>query len=333
MHRGGRGIPMEALQECEPTATPHRLCSRPYDMPRWCCQRQSRGQPLLDDDQEAPRSHDERHCTDVACLLLFATTMACLGVVGLAAAELGDPAKIFFATDHLGRRCGIGALDRYPKIYYPQLAHDLLTQQERLTTPWQLELNGICIAACPAWDGEHDRLVPSSVADEGDASFHERWRRDVTDPTVVRRCRLASRQRRAGCFNQMLPTRTHPPSPRSLACSQSLLNRCVPVHEERHRQWTYCASPNCWDARQICATVLPPTHDVADGLWLLTEGSGANSLCARSLDVTFSETTQVPHSGPLLTSVAVRAAAGLELRSYYLLLAPSVRSPLGPVSA
>lgn len=89
--------------------------------------------------------------------------MVVLWLVGQVSFLLGDPSKAFFGTDHLGRRCGIGELVDVPKVYYPRLSQDLLQQQDKVATPWELELYGVCVPACPTEGPDGPR--PETVAD------------------------------------------------------------------------------------------------------------------------------------------------------------------------
>ena len=116
---------------------------------RPCCGLCPKGERLIDESQEGPRSHSERFCTDAICLLPLLLTIALLASIGQLALATGDPSSIRFGTDHLGRRCGAGPLVAAPKLFYPHLGSELLAQREMLATPWQLRLFGVCVAECP----------------------------------------------------------------------------------------------------------------------------------------------------------------------------------------
>lgn len=112
-----------------------------------CCP--TPGSRLLSDEQDGPRHSDERTCTDCLCCLLFVVAMGALWLVGRVAFIIGDPSKLYFGTDHLGRRCGVGELASTSKVYFPRLSSDLLDQQDKLSTPWRLDLYGVCVENCP----------------------------------------------------------------------------------------------------------------------------------------------------------------------------------------
>ena len=116
---------------------------------RCCCPRRRGAKRLLDEDQEGPRTSDERQCTDTCCLLLFVLAMAPFALIGAVALKLGDPRSLQFAEDHLGRRCGIGKLAHLPKTYYPMLGRDLASQADLVNQPWRLRLFGVCVESCP----------------------------------------------------------------------------------------------------------------------------------------------------------------------------------------
>ena len=114
-----------------------------------CCGLCPKGERLIDESQDGPRSHSERFCTDAICLLPLLLTMATLAAIGQLALATGDPDSLRFGTDHLGRRCGAGPLAAAPKLFYPHLGSELLAQRDLLATPWQLRLFGVCVAECP----------------------------------------------------------------------------------------------------------------------------------------------------------------------------------------
>ena len=119
-----------------------------------CCGLCPKGERLIDESQDGPRSFSERFCTDTLCLVPFFMTVLLVAIIGQVAITTGDPTSIRFGTDHTGRRCGVGELEARPKIYFPKLGTELLAQRELLATPWRLHLFGVCVRECPERDAQ-----------------------------------------------------------------------------------------------------------------------------------------------------------------------------------
>jgi len=141
-----------------------------------CCGLCPKGERLIDESQDGPRSFSERFCTDTLCLVPFFLTVLLVAIIGQIAITTGDPTSIRFGTDHTGRRCGVGEFENLPKIYFPKLGTELVAQRELLATPWRLHLFGVCVRECPERDAQ--------VYDVGGGSF------SVALPTtsVLNRC-------------------------------------------------------------------------------------------------------------------------------------------------
>jgi hypothetical protein len=96
-----------------------------------CCGLCPKGERLIDESQDGPRSFSERFCTDTLCLVPFFLTVLLVAIIGQIAITTGDPTSIRFGTDHTGRRCGVGEFENLPKIYFPKLGTELVAQRER----------------------------------------------------------------------------------------------------------------------------------------------------------------------------------------------------------
>lgn len=96
---------------------------------------------------------EERKCTDLFCLIVFAIFwlgMIIIGAVGLAS---GEPKRLIYGTDYQGNACGV---DGRPKlIVYPRTNEDLLMNMQGGQTdftqlnPFDFKFYGICVDACP----------------------------------------------------------------------------------------------------------------------------------------------------------------------------------------
>ena len=238
-------------------------------MPR-CCGQGSRR--LLDDDLDSARRVDARGCTDCCCLLLLGLSVSLLALVAHVAEQIGDPSLIFFGTDHLGRQCGKAPLEIAPKLYFPRLSADLLEQRDKLSTPWALELYGVCVPDCPTRRGTSTEASPAYVSDLALGYRGQRW--PVGEGT------------------------------------SDILNRCVPIEREpQSTTATYCAHPRCWEVQgAVCANEVPG-HE-RQGLWRMGEGGADATYCVRELAITYTEASRVPNTHGLVSALA-RAAGGL----------------------
>ena len=224
-----------------------------------CCR--PRRHHLLEDDQDGPRGHDQRECTDLIFCMVFTVAMALLALAGCVGRAIGEPTRIFFGTDHHGQRCGVGELADKPRIYFPRLSQDLLHHQALLSTsPWALEsvLYGVCVRTCPS-RGPNGNAEPSSIADPGG----ERSRWNVGEGTV------------------------------------DILNRCMPTQTQHTSSAVYCSMPTCRAAHEACVEL--PGHEKHEGLWRVEPGAASASKCARELDVTVREVSHTTNvDGPAI---------------------------------
>ena len=113
-----------------------------------CC----KGSDSLD-DLSSGRS---RACTDIFCLLLFIATMGSLVALSIVAMQrepdlLND---LVYPKDSYGNNCGRPntAVSGMPKVFYPNLDADILSQLAIVTTGqwWRFTPTRMCTAACPA---------------------------------------------------------------------------------------------------------------------------------------------------------------------------------------
>ena len=95
---------------------------------------------------------ERRHCTDFFCLLFFLG--CCAGVVGITAwgASTGDTNALFYDSDYLGNRCGVGDFSTRKKAFYPRLGQDLASQPTIVASGawYNLNLYALCIESCQA---------------------------------------------------------------------------------------------------------------------------------------------------------------------------------------
>ena len=71
---------------------------------------------------------EDRHCTDVCCLLLFVVMWIGLLSIGIFSFFNGDLASIEYGSDYMGNRCGMGNFSDRPVVWYPRFARDVAEQ-------------------------------------------------------------------------------------------------------------------------------------------------------------------------------------------------------------
>ena len=222
-----------------------------------CCLR-LKSQRLLDDDQEGPRTFEERSCTDVLCLLLFGAAMALLALVGSVSVRLGDITRIQFGKDHLGRRCGVGELSNLSMIFYHDLGGDLWRQRELVSRPWLLKLDGICAERCPQ-RGE-------VISDVGVASAGAMRGVKVYESTVP-------------ILNRCVPTDEVHQTEQAYCVAP----RCAEINAQYQESQVECTSP--------------PGHEGDDdynGSWIMRSTQDSER-CRRELTLTTNERFSVPN--------------------------------------
>ena len=92
----------------------------------------------------------QRGCTDIICLIFFIAFLGGMGFIVYLSVTAGDPYAVFYGSDYLGNRCGIGKMADKPKVYYPRVDQDLIAQSVIASSmPWKLKFYGLCLEACP----------------------------------------------------------------------------------------------------------------------------------------------------------------------------------------
>ena len=150
--------------------------------------------------------------------------MASAVLLATTAFSVGKPERLVKGEDYAGALCGTGELADLPYIYYPQLASDLRSHPDLISSaPWTLPLYGVCVASCP---GEGD-----VVEDYGCRAGHRacRWRRgqpaaEMAPPNQWR-----------------VPVRT-----------ARLVNRCLPARTLAATRLQLCSYPSCEQANKPC---------------------------------------------------------------------------------
>jgi len=103
---------------------------------------------------DAPTPHTfffkKRGCTDLCCLIFFLAFWVGIIYIAYLAMTVGDMYAVFYGSDYLGNRCGVGTMSDKPKVYYPRIDQDIIAQAAIATTmPWRLAFYGLCMPACP----------------------------------------------------------------------------------------------------------------------------------------------------------------------------------------
>lgn len=79
--------------------------------------------------------HNDRHVTDVYCLLLFVICNVCLWTLSGWSYQEGNPQRLVHGWDLHGDLCGVGELRDFPFTYFP-------FPTEEIDVSW-------CLAGCP----------------------------------------------------------------------------------------------------------------------------------------------------------------------------------------
>ena len=210
----------------------------------------------------------QRKCTDCCCFLLFFLSVGVMILIQTAASTLGDPNQLLHGTDYTGKTCGIGGMAAKPYAHYPRLGADLMAQRDKFATaPWNINLYGLCVEACPAQDED----VLDYICEQGSASC--KWDRNPLLPTWG-------------------PRRDVPNSWHTAVRTSSLMGRCMPVAIQQTQEVELCAFPDCTAAGKSCFTLVYP-----DEHYWLPEDEDERSLCERLVELSTSRVSESASAG------------------------------------
>ena len=147
--------------------------------------------------------------------MLFIVMWVGMLILGLGSYISGDPTALSYGTDYQGNRCGVGAFEAKPVVWYPRMSTDLVEQSSLIAKhPTELVLYGLCLEACPTLHN------PPYVADYG-------W---PSDP---------------GAKQQEWPV---------ALSTFNALNRCLPEISYNKSVSTFCEYPRCTAAAEPCVS-------------------------------------------------------------------------------
>lgn len=120
-------------------------------------------QPQDDGEGANPFKRKNRKCTDLLFMLLFLAFWVGMIVIAAVGYKHGQPKRLVYGTDWMGRTCGVKAdstsavpaydLRKYEYLLYPRLAEDVLAIEasgESITDASVLKkLFGVCVSECP----------------------------------------------------------------------------------------------------------------------------------------------------------------------------------------
>jgi choline transporter-like protein 2/4/5 len=161
-----------------------------------------------------------RKCTDVLCLLFFLAFWVGMIVIAAIGYKNGEPKRLIYGTDWMGRTCGVKAdasdgiaaydLTDYPYLMYPRVAEDLVALEASgasLTDSSNLKkFFGVCVTECPMPSNSSSALYvhayedytkyPEPVStDSSNAGFTDEyvdagspWRVQMDTTEVLYRC-------------------------------------------------------------------------------------------------------------------------------------------------
>ena len=223
------------------------------------------------DPVDAPALHPptaqaskQRKCTDCCCLLIFFVCVSAMVVIQFAAAELGDPNKLTHGSDYTGAVCGLDTMVDKPYTHYPRLGKDLVTQRSlMLTSPWSIELYGLCVEKCPAQD-EEVRDYPC----------------DKRDPSCL------------WSYNPLVGWWSDESNTWHTAVSTSaLMGRCMPVAITDADATEVCAYPDCHLVGKPCYKEAFPSENY----WLPADAT-ERGMCERLVKLSTARVSSSPES-------------------------------------
>ena len=213
------------------------------------------------------KSSKHRKCTDCCCFLIFFLSVGVMMLIQTAASTLGDPNKLLHGTDYAGTICGIGDMAAKPYTHYPRLGADLVSQRGKFAVePWNIQLYGLCVEACPAQGDD----VDDYICEQGSAAC--KWRRN----------RL---------LDSWIGNRDDPNSWHTAVRTSSLMGRCMPVAIKQTQDVELCAYPDCREAGKGCFTLLYPEEHYWQPATAEERGQ-----CERLVELSTSRVSQSPSS-------------------------------------
>lgn len=168
-------------------------------MCRKCCCKKKVGDEAEPEVLYVPRG--ERKCTDCLFCILFLVFWLGMIIIAGVAVPGGDPERLLYGVDHLGKVCGGDDRAGKKHIYYPRITEDIINfAASGETNPLKIKLFGVCLESCPSvgqvvctetGQSSLDSLVSSTgktelqvMIDSSDYSF---WASYPTDVSAVKK--------------------------------------------------------------------------------------------------------------------------------------------------
>lgn len=108
------------------------------------------------DEEEQPKcgmiKSEDRKCRDILCCFIFVVFWLGMVVVATLGMKNGNPKKLVFGTDYIGGICGVDELEHLPKIFYPEMADNILEATQEGIPLSDIRFTGICVKDCPKAD-------------------------------------------------------------------------------------------------------------------------------------------------------------------------------------
>ena len=132
-----------------------------------------------------PVDVQNRRCTDILFLVIFALYWLGMIVVTVIGTQQGDPRRLVYGTDNAGRVCGGDELPDKPYTVYPRTAEDALLAGEEIsrTEPWNILFFGVCVSECPK-EGDFVCTVEAEALVANKSAELSRTRNDIIESCV-----------------------------------------------------------------------------------------------------------------------------------------------------